>query len=101
MIFLRDADGTYGYGNRARTSPTGLFTLSDVFDGRYRLTIAGQSKDSYLKAVRYGATEALEDGAWEDPDFLKTFEKQGQTVSLEEADSKTVDVVAIKTKGPD
>lgn len=187
MIFLRDADGTYGYGHHARASPTGLFTLSDVFDGRYRLAIGGQSKDSYLKAVRYGATEGLEggftvvrginaplevtvssrgariqgtvtdadnlpvtgvwvvlipdephrdqshlyqrtstdqyghflfrgippgdyrifcweeveDGAWEDPDFLKTFEKQGQEVSLEEADSKTVDVVAIKTKGPD
>jgi protocatechuate 3,4-dioxygenase beta subunit len=187
MIFLRDADGSYGYIHRARTLPTGLFTLNDIFDGRYRVGIAGQSKDSYLKAVRYGAAEALEDGfavvrgtnvplevtvssrggriqgavtgadslpvtgvwvvlipdephrdrfhlyqktstdqyghfllrgippgdykifcweevedgAWEDPDFLKPFEKQGQTVSLEEADSKTVDVVAIKMKRPE
>lgn len=187
MIFLREADGSYGYNYRARTSTTGLFTLSDVFDGRYRLAIGGQSKDSYLKAVRYGATEALEngftvvrgtnapleviassrgariqgtvsdtenlpvagvwvvlipdephrdqfrlyqktstdqyghfllrgippgeyrifcwddveDGAWEDPDFLKPFEKHGQTVSLEEVDSRTVDVVAIKTKIPE
>ena len=60
IIFLREADGSYGYSYRARTSTTGLFTLSDVFDGRYRLAIGGQSKDSYLKAVRYGATEALE-----------------------------------------
>jgi hypothetical protein len=187
MIFLRDADGSYGYGQRARASVTGLFTLNDVFDGRYRLAIAGQSKDSYLKAVRYGATEALqdgftvvrgtnaplevvvssrgarvqgtvtdtdslpvtgvwvvlvpdeahrdqfrlyqktptdqyghfllrgippgdykifcwdevEDGAWEDPDFLKPFEKQGQTISLEEADLKSADIVAIKTKKPE
>lgn len=187
IVYLRDADGSYGYGHRARASVTGLFTVNDMSDGRYRLGIAGQSKDSYLKAVRYGTTEALEDGftvvrgtnasldvtvssrgariqgtvtdkdslpvigvwvvlipdeahrdqfrlyqktstdqyghfllrgippgqyklfcwdevedgAWEDPDFLKAFEKQGQSVSLEEADSKTVDVVTIKTKSPE
>jgi hypothetical protein len=45
--------------------------------------------------------DEVEDGAWEDPDFLKAFEKQGQSVSMEEAGSKTVDVVTIKTKSPE
>jgi phage terminase small subunit len=40
----------------------------------------------------------VEDGAWEDPDFLKAFENQGQKVSLREADSKTVDIVVIEAK---
>jgi len=43
--------------------------------------------------------DEVEDGAWEDPDFLKTYEDRGQKVSLAEADAQTVDVVAIRTKG--
>jgi len=42
--------------------------------------------------------DEVEDGAWEDPDFLKTFEDRGQKVSVAEADAKTVDVLAINTK---
>ena len=62
MVFLRGADRGYGFSQRARVSATGSFALNDVFDGRYRLAIAGQSKDSYLKEVRYGATDGLADG---------------------------------------
>ena len=62
MVYLRAADNSYGFGQRARASASGSFSLNDVFDGRYRLWITGQSKDSYIKAVRYGATEALGDG---------------------------------------
>lgn len=184
MVFLRGADRSYGFSQRARVSATGSFTLNDIFDGRYRLGIAGQGKDCYLKDVRYGAVDGLadgfnvsrgtnaslevtvssrgariqgsvtdndnvpvtgvwvvllpigeprgqdrlsqkvatdqyghfllrglppgeyklfcwdevEDGAWEDPDFLKAFENQGQKVSLREADSKTVDIVVIEAK---
>jgi Carboxypeptidase regulatory-like domain len=184
MVFLRGADRGYGFSQPARVSATGSFALNDVFDGRYRLAIAGQSKDCYLKEVRYGATDGLadgfnvsrgtnaslevtissrgariegsvtdkdnhpvtgvwavllpvgeprgqdrlsqkvatdqyghfllrgippgrykvfcwdevEDGAWEDPDFLKAFENQGQEVSLKEAAFKTVDIVVIETK---
>ena len=184
VVFLRGADRSYGFTQRARVSPTGSFALNDIFDGSYRLAIAGQSKDCYLKEVRYGAADGLadgfnvsrgtnaslevtissrgariggsvkdkdngpvtgvwvvllpvgenraqdrlsqkvatdqyghfllrgippgeyqlfcwdevEDGAWEDPDFLKAFENQAQKVSLKEADSQTVDVVVIETK---
>lgn len=186
MVFLRGADRSYGFTQRAdRVSATGSFALNDVFDGSYRLAIAGQCKDCYLKEVRYGAADGLadgfevgrganvslevtvssrgariegsvtdkdhrpvtnvwvvllplgkprgqdglsqkvatdqyghfllrgippgeyqlfcwdevEDGAWEDPDFLKAFENQGQKVSLKEADSQTVAIVVIETKG--
>jgi hypothetical protein len=183
LVLLRGAEGTLGF-SRARVSATGYFTLSDVFDGRYRLVMTGQSKDCYLKSVRYGTREVLddglnvvrgtnaslevtisskagsvqgsatdkdnlpvtgvwvvllpdevhrdqdrlyqkvatdqyghfllrgippgeyrlfcwdevEDGAWEDPDFIKAFENQGQKVSLEEGESKTVDIIVIQTK---
>jgi hypothetical protein len=45
--------------------------------------------------------DEVEDGAWEDPDFLKAFEEGGHKVSVEDADAKTVDVVAIRTKSPE
>jgi hypothetical protein len=160
------------------------FVLKDVFDGNYRLAVSGQSKDCYVKSIRYGSSDGLdgaftvvrgtqsslevtlssrgahvqgavtdkdnlpvtgvwvvlvpdeahrdqsrlyqkvatdqyghyllrgiapgdykifcwdevEVGAWEDPDFLRTFEDRGQKISVEDADAKTVDVVAIRTK---
>lgn len=184
-VFLQGADRSYGFSQPARVSATGAFALNDVFDGRYRLAIAGLGKDCYLKEVRYGAVDGLadgfnvsrgtnaslevtissrgariegsvtdkdhhpvtgvwvvlllagepggqdslsqkvatdqyghflvrgippgeyqlfcwdevEDGAWEDPDFLKAFEHQGRKVSLKQADSQTVDVVVIETQG--
>jgi hypothetical protein len=45
--------------------------------------------------------EEVEDGAWEDSDFLRSFEDRGQKISVEEADVKTVDVVPIRTKSPE
>jgi hypothetical protein len=184
-VFLQGADRNYGFSQPARVSATGAFALNDIFDGSYRLAIAGLGKDCYLKEVRYGAADGLadgfnvsrgtnaslevtissrgariegsvtdkdnrpvtdvwvvllpvgkprsqdglsqkvatdqyghfllrgippgeyqlfswdevEDGAWEDADFLKAFENQGRKVSLKEADSQTVDVVVVETKG--
>ena len=61
-IVLSGADTTHALGSRARVTPQGSFTLYQVFEGPYRLGIAGQSKDCFVKAVRYGATDGLEDG---------------------------------------
>jgi hypothetical protein len=41
--------------------------------------------------------EQVEQNAWEDPDFLKPFESKGQSVSLQEGDGKSVDLVAIRS----
>jgi hypothetical protein len=61
-IVLDGADTSHAFGSRARVTPQGSFTLYEVFEGPYRLGIAGQSKDCFVKAVRYGATDGLEDG---------------------------------------
>jgi protocatechuate 3,4-dioxygenase beta subunit len=41
--------------------------------------------------------EQVEQNAWEDPDFLKAFEPRGQTISLQEGDGKSIDLVAIRS----
>jgi hypothetical protein len=41
--------------------------------------------------------EQVEPNAWEDPDFLKQFEAKGQSVSLQEGDGKSMDLVAIRS----
>jgi hypothetical protein len=66
----------------ATTDQFGHFDLRGIAPGDYKLF----------------SWEEVEDGAWEDPDFLKPFEEKGERVSLQEGDVKTVDIVAIKTK---
>jgi hypothetical protein len=36
--------------------------MPDVYDGSYRVLVSGQSKDCYLKGVRYGSVDGLEEG---------------------------------------
>ncbi len=183
LVSIAPADSRISFNGPARVMGSS-YVLKDVFDGTYRLGVIGQSKDCYIKSIRYGSGEALdggftvfrgaqaslevtissrgarvqgavtdkdklpvtgvwvvlvpdeahrdqsrlyqksatdqyghfllrgiapgdykifcwdevEDGAWEDPDFLRTFEDRGQMISVEEADEKTVEIVAIKTK---
>ena len=182
-VYLRGADGGYGYGGRANVMPPWAFVLNDVYELTYRIGIAGLCNDCYLKALRYGSStspddtftpargsnaaldltisskgaqvrgsvtdvdnlpavgvwvvlvpdeahrssrrlyksastdqygrfelhgiapgdyklfswEAAESGSWEDPEFLKDFEKQGEKISLQEGEQKTVNVTAIRT----
>jgi hypothetical protein len=42
--------------------------------------------------------DEVEDGAWEDPDFLRAYEDRGQKISVENLDAKNADVLAIRTK---
>jgi hypothetical protein len=183
LVSIASLDSKITFNGPARVLGNS-FVIKDVFEGTYRLGVLGQSKDCYVKSIRYGASDGLEagftvvrgtqsslevtlssrgarvqgavidkdnlpvtgvwvvlvpdeahrdqsplykrvatdqyghyllrgippgdykvfcwdqveDGAWEDPDFLKTYEDRGQEVSLAEADAKTVDVVAIRTK---
>ncbi|HKN75826.1 MAG TPA: carboxypeptidase regulatory-like domain-containing protein [Candidatus Acidoferrum sp.] len=41
--------------------------------------------------------EQVEQNAWEEPDFLKQFEAKGQSVTLQEGDGKSIDLVAIRS----
>ena len=43
----------------------------------------------------------MEAGVWEDPEFLKPFEKKGESVSVQVDDQKTLKLTAILTKTPD
>jgi hypothetical protein len=41
--------------------------------------------------------DEVEEGAWEDPDFLKAFEGKGEKVTVQEGDAKSVNLTTIKT----
>jgi hypothetical protein len=41
--------------------------------------------------------DEVEEGAWEDPEFLKPFEGKGEKVTLQEGDAKSVNLTTIKT----
>jgi Carboxypeptidase regulatory-like domain len=41
--------------------------------------------------------DEVEEGAWEDPDFLKPFEDKAQAVTVQAGDTKSFNIVAIKT----
>jgi hypothetical protein len=43
--------------------------------------------------------EQVQQNEWEDPDFLKAFEPKGESISLQEGDGKSIDVVAIRSAG--
>jgi protocatechuate 3,4-dioxygenase beta subunit len=172
-------------GEGAKVSEDGVFSLKNVWEDTYRLLTYGECPDCYLKSVRYGTSNALEDGftvqggsdaalevtissrgarvqgtvtdadglplagvwvvlvpeeahrgqmqmyketttdqygrfelrgippgdyklfswdqvengAWQDPEFLKPFEEKGEEIKLQEGDSKSVNLTAIKTAG--
>jgi 5-hydroxyisourate hydrolase-like protein (transthyretin family) len=175
------------FGDAARVAPNGAFTLKDISEDTYHLSVNGMSKDCYIKAIRYGTADALydgfavqrgtdasleltlssrgarvqgaitdadglpvagvwvvlvpeeahrgqmqmyketttdqygrfelrgispgdyklfsweevENGAWQDPEFLKPFESKGEEIKLQEGDSKSVNLVAIRTASPE
>ena len=183
FVNIAPADSRISFNVPARVLGSS-FVMRDVFDGTYRLGVLGQSKECYVKSIRYGSSEALEagftafrgaqsqlevtissrgarvqgavtdkdnlpvtgvwvvllpdeahrnqsrlyqktatdqyghyllrgiapgdykifcwdeveDGAWEDPDFLRPFEERGQKISVEDADTKSADVAVIRTK---
>jgi len=183
LVSITPVDSLVSFNAPARIVGSS-FALKDVFDGTYRLRVIGQSKDCYVKSIRYGSSDKIEsgftvfrgtqsslevtissrgariqgavtdkdnlpgtgvwvvlvpdeahrdqsrlfqkaatdqfghyllrgvvpgdykifswdeveDGAWEDPDFLRTFEDRGQKISVEEGDAKTADIVTIRTK---
>jgi hypothetical protein len=175
------------FHGRARVDAGNFFTLRDMSEGTYHPRVEGQSKDCYIKDVRYAGSSVLEDGftvtrgaaglleitisahgatvqgnvadadglpaagvwavlvpsaprrsqnrlykaqttdqyghfilkgiapgdyqlfswdqveegAWEDADFLKPFEEKGEKVTVEESDSKAVNLATIRTASVD
>jgi len=71
--------------------------------GRHRL-YKKQTTDQYghfeLRGIEPGdymlfSWDEVEDGAWEDADFLKPFEEKGQKVAVQEGDSKGINLTTI------
>jgi hypothetical protein len=65
------------------TDQYGHFDLRGIAPGDYRLF----------------SWDEVEEGAWEDPDFLKPFEEKrlGQKVTVQDGDAKAIDTVTINT----
>ena len=83
LLPVGEPRGQDGLSQKVATDQYGHFLLRGIPPGEYQLF----------------CWDEVEDGAWEDPDFLKAFENQGRKVSLKEADSQTADIVVIETKG--
>jgi carboxypeptidase family protein len=66
-----------------RTDQHGAFKIKQVAPGDYTLY----------------SWDEVEEGAWEDPDFIKPFEekKKGEKVFVQERDDKSYDITVIKT----
>jgi len=65
------------------TDPYGRFDFRGIAPGDYKLF----------------SWEQVEQNEWEDPDFLKAFEPKGESISLQEGDGKSIDLVAIRSAG--
>lgn len=65
----------------ADTAQDGKFTLKAIPPGKYLIY----------------AWEAIEDGAWFDPDFMARYEKLGDSVSLDRNDRQTVSLKLLST----
>lgn len=68
----------------------------------FKPTTADQSGRFEIRGIAPGdytlfSWEQVDRGAWEDPDFLKEFEGRGESVSLEEGEGKTLQLVAIRS----
>jgi len=94
-----DADGLPAVGAQVVLVPEGL--RRERFD-LYKTAQTDQRGQFQLRGVAPGdyklfSWDEVEHGAWEDQDFLKAFESNGEKVTVEEAETKLVNVITIKT----
>lgn len=55
-------DSPASFLSGTRPTPGNFFTLKDLSDGTYRVRVTGESKDCYIKEIRYGPSDSLDDG---------------------------------------
>jgi hypothetical protein len=63
------------------TDPYGRFDIHGIAPGDYKLF----------------SWEQVEQSVWEDPEFLKPFESKGESISLQEGEAKSTELVAIRS----
>jgi len=66
----------------ANTDQYGHFEVRGLPPGKYKLF----------------SWAGLQQGTWEDPEFLKPFEEKGEKIALQEGDQKTLSLVAIRKR---
>ncbi len=64
------------------TDQNGHFTIKAVTPGKYKIY----------------AWENIEEGAWEDPDFVKPYEAKGQTLSIQENSHEALQLIAVSAE---
>ena len=80
-VFLRQRTSFF---KTTTTDPAGAFRINGIAPGDYKIF----------------SWEALETGAWEDPDFLRPYEVRGQSLTIIEGTRQTVQATAIASTGP-
>jgi len=60
-LFLQPLDSIMG-GANARVKADGTFVMENVYDGSYRLHVAGFPEEYYFKSAREGGSDVLESG---------------------------------------
>ena len=60
-------------------------------DGSGRFRIMGVTPGDY----KLFAFDAVDDTAWEDPDFIRTYEDRGKTIHLDEGSDEEIPLVVI------
>jgi hypothetical protein len=58
-LWLLSVDKAMGSGN-AEIKPDGTFIIQNIYDGNYRIRIAGFPEEYYVKSAREGGSEVLE-----------------------------------------
>jgi hypothetical protein len=98
---VKDADGLPASGvwvvlvpDEARRNEFHLFKQRTT-DQHGRFDFRGIAPGDY----KLFSWEQVQQNEWEDPDFLKAFEPKGESISLQEGDGKSVDLVAIRSAG--
>jgi hypothetical protein len=66
------------------TDTTGTFRINGIGPGDYKIF----------------SWEAVETGAWEDPDFLRPYEVRGQSLTILEGTRQSIQAIAIPSTGP-
>jgi hypothetical protein len=91
-IYL-EPTGTAGVGaGGAKIKPDGTFEFENVFEGEYRLHVSGFPEEFYVKAAKWGASDALSSG-------LNVGRDSGGTLVINLAlDGGRVDGVVIQDK---
>jgi len=64
-----------------RTDQHGQYTITGIAPGEYRLF----------------SWDQVEDGAWQDPDFVKPYEKKGENITVQDGDAKSAALTVIRT----